>query len=237
MHRNHARCSARVHARSRPLLSVCSVISARRSSARPKRCSCRPDATTVTMMPQPARSCNWRLLSARVSPKAAYAVLRCATWCASPRSGRVRRRQRGIAAPSTPTRRRSAGQEAPAGAKPWRADMPTRPVEQEPPIIHLQARALEGTISQQGETLELHLQDLGPELRGRYVTISVPLGALIEPVRWIGGNPRAIRSAVPVDANGQLTTPLGETALRLSDPEERNLLEAMFMLLEVRPAS
>jgi hypothetical protein len=118
-----------------------------------------------------------------------------------------------------------------------RADMPTRPVEQEQPIIHLQARALEGTISQQGETLELHLQDLGPELRGRYVTISVPLGALIEPVRWIGGDPRAIRSAVPVDADGQLTTPLGETALRLSDPEERNLLEAMFMLLEVRLAA
>jgi hypothetical protein len=118
-----------------------------------------------------------------------------------------------------------------------RAESPTRPAEQEQPVIHLQAHALEGSISQRGEMLELHLQELGPEVRGRYVTISVPLGSLIEPVRWIGGDPRAIRSAVPVDANGQLITPLGETALLLSNPEERNLLEAMFMLLEVRPAS
>ncbi|MBV9256897.1 MAG: hypothetical protein JO215_02645, partial [Ktedonobacteraceae bacterium] len=47
-------------------------------------------------------------------------------------------------------------------------------------------------------------------------------------------NPRAIRSTVPVDSTGKLTIPLGETELQLSDNEERNLLEAMFTLLEVR---
>jgi hypothetical protein len=34
-----------------------------------------------------------------------------------------------------------------------------------------------------------------------------------------------------------LTTPLGQTELRLSNSEERNLLEAIFLLLEVRTAA
>ncbi|HEV2659861.1 MAG TPA: hypothetical protein VGU68_04635, partial [Ktedonobacteraceae bacterium] len=117
-----------------------------------------------------------------------------------------------------------------------RVDTPQRasgaPLEE--PAIILQARSLEGAITQREQTLFLYLQDLAEELRGRYVTITVPLGALLEPVRWRGGNPRAIRSTVPVDAQGTLLTPLGETELQLSDSEEHNLLEAMFMLLEVR---
>ncbi|GLV58596.1 hypothetical protein KDH_54270 [Dictyobacter sp. S3.2.2.5] len=101
-------------------------------------------------------------------------------------------------------------------------------------IIHLQARNVEGSVIQRGETLELHLQDLDPSLRGQYVTISVFLGSLLEPVRWLGGNPHAIRSVVPVDENGMLITPIGQTELSLAQPEERNLIEAMLMLLEVR---
>jgi len=66
------------------------------------------------------------------------------------------------------------------------------------------------------------------------VAITVPLGALLEPVRWRGGNPRSIRSTDPVDALGVITVLLGETELQLDNNEERNLLEAMFMLLEVR---
>ncbi|MBV9229955.1 MAG: hypothetical protein JOZ18_11630, partial [Chloroflexi bacterium] len=115
-----------------------------------------------------------------------------------------------------------------------RADMLSRPANQEQPVINLQSRGLEGSIVQHGQMLELHLQDLDEKLRGQYVTITVPLGSLIEPVRWLGGNPRAIRSAAPVDASGTLVTPLGETELQLTDPEDHNLLEAMFLLLEVR---
>jgi hypothetical protein len=109
---------------------------------------------------------------------------------------------------------------------------PGTPAEQ--PVIRIQARGLEGRITQNGQTLFLNLQDLDQELRGHSVKIIVPLGALLEPVRWLGGNPRAIRSLVPVDITGKLTTPLGETTLQLTNHEERNLLEAMFMLLEVR---
>ena len=109
---------------------------------------------------------------------------------------------------------------------------PGTPAEQ--PIILIQAGGLEGRITQDGQTLFLNLQDLDQELRGHYIKIIVPLGALLEPVRWLGGNPRAIRSVVPVDMTGKLTTPLGETSLQLNNNEERNLLEAMFMLLEVR---
>jgi hypothetical protein len=119
-----------------------------------------------------------------------------------------------------------------------RADMLTRSAAgHELPIIHLQARSVMGTISQQGQTLELHLQDLDQALRGHLVIVSVPLGSLIEPIRWIGGNPRAIRSSIPVDKTGALTIPLGQTELRLENLEDRNLLEAMFLLLEVRSAS
>jgi hypothetical protein len=60
------------------------------------------------------------------------------------------------------------------------------------------------------------------------------LGSLLEPVRWRGGNPRAIRSTGPVLPDGTLVTPLGLTDLLLQNTEERNLLEAMFLLIEVR---
>lgn len=106
----------------------------------------------------------------------------------------------------------------------------------EPPSIFLQSLTVEGTIIQQDQLLELHLHDLDKQLRGHYVTISIPLGSLIEPVRWLGGNPRIIRSAQPVGPDGTLVTPLGETELRLNDTDERNLLEVMFLLLEVRAA-
>ncbi len=104
-------------------------------------------------------------------------------------------------------------------------------------MIFLQSSPLEGSIIQREGILELHLHDLDEKLRGRYLTISVPLGSLIEPVRWLGGNPRAIRTEESVDKDGTLVTPLGETDLRLNNPDERNLLEVMFLLLEVRPAS
>jgi hypothetical protein len=103
-------------------------------------------------------------------------------------------------------------------------------------IIHLQSAMLEGAITQQGDTLELHLHNLDLALRGHHLTISIPLGSLIEPVRWLGGNPKTIRSITPVDQHGTLNTLLGQTDLQLSNPEERNILEATFMLLEIRPA-
>jgi hypothetical protein len=99
--------------------------------------------------------------------------------------------------------------------------------------IYLQSNLLEGSITQQGDMLELHLQDLDKKLRGQYLTISVPLGSLIEPIRWVGGNPRTIHSIAPVDEHGMLNTPLGRTELRFGNQEERNLLEATFLLLEV----
>ncbi len=103
--------------------------------------------------------------------------------------------------------------------------------------IEIRSQKLEGRILQNGRMLELHLHDLDSSLRGHYLSISVLLGSLIEPVRWRGGNPRAIRSTTPVDEQGTLVTTLGETDLQLSNPEERNLLEAMFMLLEVRASA
>ena len=90
-------------------------------------------------------------------------------------------------------------------------------------------------ITQNQDVLELHLEDLGQELRGRFLSITIPFGSLLEPVRWIGGNPRAIRSKVPVSEDGSLTTPLGSTDLQLSNPEDHNLLEAMFIKLAIRP--
>ncbi|GCE26992.1 hypothetical protein KDA_24760 [Dictyobacter alpinus] len=104
-------------------------------------------------------------------------------------------------------------------------------------IIHLQSHGLEGSVVQQGDTLILHLQDLDKSLRGQHVHISIFLGSLLEPVRWTGGNPHAIRSEGPVDEKGTLITPIGQTELRLNQIEERNLLEAMLMLLEVRKIS
>ncbi len=95
--------------------------------------------------------------------------------------------------------------------------------------------ALEGSIVQNGQTLELHLHDLAASLRGHFVTISVLLGSLLEPVRWLGGNPHSIRSSTPVSEQGTLIMPVGSTDLALSNLEERNMLEVMFMRLEIRP--
>lgn len=104
------------------------------------------------------------------------------------------------------------------------------------PVLRLHSQSLEGTITQEKQVLVLRLQNLGPELRERFVTIDVRLGLLLEPVRWLGGNPRAIRSTTRVDAEGNLMAPLGETELQLRNSEDRNLLEALFLLLEVRVA-
>ncbi len=106
----------------------------------------------------------------------------------------------------------------------------------EHPAIYLQSglSEVEGTITQNQDILELHLDGLSQELRGKFLTVSIPLGSLLEPVRWIGGNPHAIRSQVPVSEDGKLTTPLGKTELRLSDPEDHNLLEAMFKKVDIR---
>lgn len=111
----------------------------------------------------------------------------------------------------------------------------SQPASSDAHAIYLQSQRLEGSITQQGDMLELHLHDLDAALRGCYLLISIPLGSLIEPVRWQGGNPRAIRALAPVAADGSLHTSLGTTDLRLSDTEERNLLEALFSLINVRP--
>ncbi len=116
-----------------------------------------------------------------------------------------------------------------------RAGSSPQSAEQANTVIQLQSQSLEGSIVQNGQMLELHLHDLAASLRGNFVTISVLLGSLLEPVRWLGGNPRAIRSSVPVNEQGTLIMPVGSTELELSNPEERNLLEVMFMRLEVRP--
>lgn len=114
-----------------------------------------------------------------------------------------------------------------------RADMASRPSEQV--SIELRADALEGNVTQEDEMLILRLVDLDERLRGKVLLISIPLGTLLEPVRWLGGNPYAIRSAGLVGSDGTLITPLGRTELRLSNPEERNLLETLFKKLDVRP--
>ena len=116
-----------------------------------------------------------------------------------------------------------------------RADTLARSHNADVNSIELQSHALVGRIVQNGQILELQLQDLEEALRGHYVSISVLLGSLLEPVRWRGGNPRAVRSTGPVQMDGTLVTPLGHTDLLLQNSEERNLLEAIFMLLEVRP--
>ena len=105
-------------------------------------------------------------------------------------------------------------------------------------VIRLRTKflKLDGTITQHNDVLELHLENLDQDLRGRFLFISVPCGPLLEPVRWIGGNPHAIKSVVPVGEDGSLTTPLGSTHLQLSNREEHNLLEALFIILNVRPA-
>lgn len=125
-----------------------------------------------------------------------------------------------------------AGSGARTGKTRRRAEMLERSAGE--PIIELQSGALQGAIAQRDDTLELRLRNLDAPLRGRYLQVAVPLGSLIEPVRWTGGNPRAIRSQSPVDSEGNLAMQLGKTELRLTTPEDRNLLEAMFKKLDVR---
>lgn len=120
-----------------------------------------------------------------------------------------------------PTRRRSEAALHPAGES----------------VIHLQSGSLKGNVLQVEDMLELQLEDLDEKLRGLYLSIFIPLGSLIEPVHWIGGNPYDIRSQAPVDEQGRLRTPLGKTDLQLTNREDHNLLEAMFKRLDVRPAS
>ncbi len=110
------------------------------------------------------------------------------------------------------------------------------PQSAEQATIYLQAKAFEGSVIQHEDMLELQLHGLNQSLRGHRLAISVPLGSLIEPIRWIGGNPRAILAASSVDEKGMLKMPLGHTELRLQNQEERELLEVMFSLLEVRLA-
>ena len=119
-----------------------------------------------------------------------------------------------------------------------RTEIPTRSKNAVPQNISLilQSQTLEGTITQQGQTLTLHLRDLDTSLRGSPVIVSILLGSLLEPIRWLGGNPLAIHSSTAVDATGSLTLTLGETELHLNIPEERNMLEATFLLVEVRHA-
>lgn len=123
---------------------------------------------------------------------------------------------------------------SPRGAKARRrAEMLERSAGE--PVIELQSGTLQGSVTQREDILELHLQNLDQPLRGHHLQIAVPLGSLIEPVRWSGGNPRAIRSQSPVSDQGHLTMQLGKTDLRLTTAEDRNLLEAMFKKLDVRP--
>ena len=109
-----------------------------------------------------------------------------------------------------------------------------RSPRREQPIIHLQSHSLEGSIVQHEQVLELRLRELDEALRGQHILVSILLGTLIEPVRWVGGNPHAIHSATPVDTSGMLVMPLGETELQLGKPEDHNLLEAIFLHVEVR---
>jgi hypothetical protein len=119
------------------------------------------------------------------------------------------------------------------GRRMRRAEMLSRPGEQV--SIELRANSLEGTITQEGELLILRLIDLDERLRGKFLLISVLLGTLLEPVRWLGGNPYAIRSSAQVGSDGVLVTALGRTELLMSNPEDRNLLETLFKKLDIRP--
>lgn len=126
-----------------------------------------------------------------------------------------------------------AGNSARAGKTRRRAETLERSAGE--PSIELQSGTLQGSVTQRDDILELHLQNLDPSLRGHYLQITVPLGSLIEPVRWFGGNPRAILSQSPVNEQGNLTMQLGKTDLRLTTAEDRNLFEAMFKKLDIRP--
>jgi hypothetical protein len=126
-----------------------------------------------------------------------------------------------------------AGNSSRAGRTRRRAEMLERSAGE--PVIELQCGTLQGSVTQRDDTLELHLHNLDASLRSRHLLVAIPLGSLIEPVRWLGGNPRAIRSQSPVSEQGSLTIQLGKTDLRLTTTEDRNLLEAMFKKLDIRP--
>lgn len=130
----------------------------------------------------------------------------------------------------------SAGSGSRQGKIRRRADTLERPGGQVAIYLQTGLSRQEGMITQNQDVLELHLEDLGQELRGRFLIITIPFGSLLEPVRWVGGNPNAIRSNIPVGEDGSLTTPLGRTDLQLSNLEDHNLLEAMFTKLNIRPA-
>ncbi len=188
--------------------------------------------TAVRSLLQLALRVSARIVQSSVRRQALRDLVRVATLFDAPASPEVK--SDSVAYSYTPALTGAGGR----GATRRGMDMLTRSADipQEQRAIILQSRSLEGSITQNGQVLELHLHDLAEVLRGHFVTISVLLGSLIEPIRWLGGNPRAISSTIPVDASGALTAPLGETELRLSNPEERNMLEATFLLLEVRVA-
>lgn len=147
----------------------------------------------------------------------------------------------GVSRPDTQQPPELAYTSVPAGVGGTHQEHVLRLGKIEPPpteqtMIYLQSDKYEGDIIQHEDTLELQLRSLNASLRGHRLAISVPLGSLIEPVRWAGGNPHVILADKPVDEKGTLQMPLGQTELRLQNPEERELLEVMFSLLEVRIA-
>lgn len=107
-------------------------------------------------------------------------------------------------------------------------------IGQEPQALYLQSNAFKGFITKDQDILLLHLQELDKTLYGHHILVSVALGPLIDPIQWTGGNPQQIHSTDTVDERGTIQLPLGRTALRLNDPEERSLLEIIFLQLEVR---
>ena len=140
--------------------------------------------------------------------------------------------------PSAPaTYRYSPVTIAGSGVRRGRTLKQDQPQQQDAETIHLRSQSLPGTISQRDNLLELSLHDLDAPLRGQRVSVSVLLGTLIEPVRWLGGNPYDVRSAQVVDAQGAVLVSLGYTDLSLKKSEDRNLLEAIFSLLEIKPVA
>jgi hypothetical protein len=117
-----------------------------------------------------------------------------------------------------------------------RAEMVSRPNEEQG-SIDLRSNTLEGRITQEGELLVLHLVGLDEHLHGKFLLVSIPLGTLLEPIRWLGGNPYAILSNAAVSVDGKLSVPLGRTELRLSNPEEHNLVETLFKKLDIYPVA
>jgi hypothetical protein len=140
----------------------------------------------------------------------------------------------GPAAPAEPQGHTFYPVLATSGRRSGRADQALHAPAVDQGIINLQSSALNGSLQQHGAQLELHLRDLPQALRGQFVRIIVPLGSLSEQIHWQGGDPQVIRSIAAVDAQGSLVTPIGETDLRLHNPEERNMIEALILQLTVQ---